>query len=71
MILGLQKQLKDDGLEVSLVKLCRWFEVPRRTVYYTPTEAQPKLQERFVMPIKAMIEETPHSAIARWRTCWA
>ncbi len=27
MILGLQQQLKDDGLEVSLVKLCRWFEV--------------------------------------------
>jgi len=59
MILGLQQQLKDDGLEVSLVKLCRWFEVPRRTVYYTPTKAQPKLQERFVTPIKAMIEENP------------
>jgi hypothetical protein len=27
MILGLQQQLKDDGLEVSLVRLCRWFEV--------------------------------------------
>jgi len=59
MILGLQQQLKDDGFEVSLVKLCRWFEVPRRTVYYTPTKAQPKLQERFVTPIKAMIEENP------------
>ena len=59
MILGLQQQLKDDGLEVSLVKMCRWFEVPRRTVYYTPTKAQPKLQERFVTPIKAMIEENP------------
>ena len=45
MILGLQQQLKDDGLEVSLVKLCRWFEVPKRTVYYTPIKAQPKLQE--------------------------
>jgi len=59
MILGLQQQLKDDGLEVSLVKLCRWFEVPRRAVYYAPTKAQPKLQERFVTPIKAMIEENP------------
>ena len=59
MILGLQQQLKDDGLEVSLVKLSRWFEVPRRTVYYAPTKAQPKLQERFVTPIKAMIEENP------------
>jgi len=59
MILGLQQQLKDDGLEVSLDKLCRWPEVPRRTVYYAPTKAQPKLQERFVTPIKAMIEENP------------
>ena len=59
MILGLQQQLKYDGFEVSLVKLCRWFEVPRRTVYYAPTKAQPKLQERFVTPIKAMIEENP------------
>ena len=59
MILGLQQQLKDDGAEVSLVKLCRWFEVPRRTVFYTPAKAQPKLQDRFVTPIKAMIEENP------------
>ena len=33
MILGLQQQLKDDGLEISLVKVCRWFEGPRRTFY--------------------------------------
>ena len=57
MILGLQRQLKDDGAEVSLVKLCHWFEVPGRTVYYTPTKAQPKLLDRLVTPIKAMIEE--------------
>jgi putative transposase len=59
MILGLQQGLKDDGIVVSLVKLCRWFDVPRRTVYYRPTKAAPKTQARFVEPIKAMIEENP------------
>jgi len=44
---------------VPVAKLCRWFDVPRRTVYYRPTKAVPKLQERFVVPIKQMIEEEP------------
>ena len=59
MILGLQQGLKEDGVEVSLVKLCEWFGVARRTVYYQATKGQPKLQEQFVRPIKAMIEENP------------
>ena len=59
MILGLQQGLKEDGVEVSLVKLCQWFGVARRTVYYRATKGQPKLQEQFVKPIKAMIEENP------------
>ncbi|WP_304956708.1 helix-turn-helix domain-containing protein [Vogesella sp. XCS3] len=25
-------------------KLCRWFGVPRRTLYYRPQKAAPKLQ---------------------------
>ena len=59
MILGLQQGLKEEGVEVSLVKLCEWFGVARRTVYYRATKGQPKLQEQFVRPIKAMIEEAP------------
>ncbi len=59
MILELQQTLKDDGVMVSLVKLCDWFAVPRRTVYYKPTKGEPKVQEHFVKPIKAMIEENP------------
>lgn len=59
MIMGLQQQLKDGGLEGSLVKLCRWFEEPRRKVVYTPTKAQAKLQEWFVTPIVGMIENIP------------
>lgn len=59
MIEPIRQGLKDDGFEVPISKLCRWLNVPRRTYYYRPTKAQPKLQERFVLPIKAMIEENP------------
>jgi putative transposase len=59
MILGLQQGLKEDGVVVSPVKLCRWFDVPRRTGYRRTTKAAPKTQVRFVEQIKAMIEENP------------
>ncbi len=45
MILGLQQGLKEEGVEVSLVKLCEWFGVALCTVYYRATKGQPKLQE--------------------------
>jgi putative transposase len=47
MILHIQQGLKEDGFTVSMTKLCRWFEVPRRTVYYKPVKSTPKVQERF------------------------
>jgi len=49
--------LAQDGVKVSLVKLCQWFEMPRRTVYYRSAKAEPKVQEHLVKPIKAMIGE--------------
>jgi hypothetical protein len=33
-MVSIQQGLRDDGFEVSMVKLCRWFGVARRTVYY-------------------------------------
>lgn len=59
MIETIRQGLKEDGFDVSISKLCRWFGVPRRTMYYRPVKAPPNLQERFVTPIKAMIEENP------------
>ena len=50
MILSLQQGLAEDGLKVSLVKLCQWFEIPRRTMYYRSTKAAPKVREHFVRP---------------------
>lgn len=57
MIETIRQGLKADGLTVSISKLCRWFGVPRRTVYYRPVKTAAKLQDRFVTPIKQMIEE--------------
>lgn len=51
--------LRQDGIEVSISKLCRWFGVPRRTVYYRPVKQAPRLQSHLVEPVKAMIEEHP------------
>ncbi len=59
MIETIRQGLQADGITVSISKLCRWFDVPRRTVYYRPVKAVPTLQDRFVAPIKAMIEENP------------
>ena len=59
MIETIRQGLKADGFDVSISTLCRWFGVPRRPVYYRPTKAEPKVQERFAEPIKAMIEENP------------
>ena len=59
MILHIQQGLKEDGFTVPMTKLCRWFEVPRRTVYYKPVKSTPKVQERFAEPIKQMIEAEP------------
>ena len=59
MIRTLHEGLLADGIAVSVAKLCTWFGVPRRTVYYKPTKAAPKVDDRFAAPIKAMIEENP------------
>lgn len=59
MMLSLQQDLNSEGVQVSMSQLCRWFEVPRPTVYYKPTKTAPKVQEQLVQPIKSMIEENP------------
>jgi len=59
MILQIQRGLAADGFQVAIAKLCRWFGVPRRTVYYRSVKTPPKVQERFAEPIKEMIEAEP------------
>lgn len=59
MIESVKQGLESEGVSVPMTKLCRWFEMPRRTLYYKPTKAAPKVQERFEAPIKAMIDQDP------------
>lgn len=55
MIQSIHQGLLAEGIKVPLTKLCAWFGVPRRTVYYRPTKAAPKVDPRFAEPII-----TPH-----------
>jgi len=51
--------MADDGYQVSISQLCRWFSVPRRTVYYRPRRSPPKVNSALAERIKALIEEEP------------
>ncbi|WP_420004406.1 hypothetical protein [Arenibacterium sp. LLYu02] len=59
LICRIQQGLLAEGIEVSVAKLCAWFGIPRRTVYYKPVQAAPKVDPRFSEPIKKMIEVEP------------
>lgn len=59
MIETIRQGLQAEGITVSIAKRCRWFGVPRRTVYYKPVKSAPKVDPKFATPIKAMIEESP------------
>ena len=59
MILRVRQGLVAEGVDVTLSQLCRWFGVPRRTMYYRSVKSAPKLNSTYVEPIKAMIEESP------------
>lgn len=55
----IQQGLREDGFVVSMVKLCRWFGMPRRTVYYRPVKSPPTVKSELAEPIKALIEQEP------------
>lgn len=59
MIETIRQGLAQEGFNVSISKICQWFAVPRRTVYYKPVKGEPKVQDRFAEPIKALITEEP------------
>ena len=46
----IQQGPREDGFEVSMVKLCRWFGVARRSVYYRPTKASPTVKSELAVP---------------------
>lgn len=58
-MVSIQQGLLADGFRVSMSQLCRWFDQPRRTVYYRPPKAPPKVKQELAEPIKALIEPEP------------
>ena len=58
-MVAIKQGLQDEGFEVSMVKLCRWFGVARRRVYYRPTKAPALVDTALAAPIQALIEEDP------------
>ncbi len=54
MIRRLHEGLLADGFAVPLSKLCTWFDVPRRTIYYKSVRSPPKIDPTFEGPIKAI-----------------
>lgn len=59
MLEAIQQGLKADGFEVPITKLCSWFGVAQRSVYYKPSQAALRVDPAFAEPIKALIEEEP------------
>jgi len=43
VIKTIRQGLEEDGFKVSISKLCQWFDLPRRTLYYKPVKATPKI----------------------------
>lgn len=55
----IQQGLREEGVEVSMARLCRWFSVPRRSMYYRSRKSPAKVRPELAEPIKALIEKEP------------
>ncbi|AEQ95888.1 integrase [Xanthomonas oryzae] len=58
-MLSVQQGMKQEGVSVPMTKLCQWFGVARRTMYYTPTRSPAKVKPELAEPIKELIEAQP------------
>jgi len=55
----IRQGLKKDGFDVAGSKTCAWFGIARRSAYYKPVNAEPKVQECFAEPVRKIILEEP------------
>jgi putative transposase len=52
--------MRAEGKEVSIAKLCRWFDVPRSTFYYEPKTRKPApIDAGLAVVIRTIIDENP------------
>src|SRR5581483_8420041 len=65
-LLTLQSEMRAEGKEISITKLCRWFGVPRSSFYYEPeTPGEPAIDEELVETIRGVIEAEPAFGLRR------
>ena len=54
-----QSEMEAEGYKVSITQLSRWFNIPRRTLYYRPKARRAKLDEKKVARVKEKMEAFP------------
>ena len=54
-----RSEMIQEGYAVSITQLSRWFDIPRRTLYYKPKQREPKIDEEKVRRIKEKMEAFP------------
>lgn len=60
MIKQIMSEMAADGDKVTIVQACRWAGISRRSYYYQPTKAQPKVNEHLAARVKRVINDLPY-----------
>ena len=58
-MLSVQQGLKEGCIAVSTTKLCPWFGMARRTVYYRASRKPAPIRPELAGPIKELVEKVP------------
>ena len=74
LIWRLHEQFTADGIHVSISRLCAWFGVARRSVYYRPQRKQPVVKEYYAGPVlvkprRTLLSENFHTPMDSFH-CW-
>jgi putative transposase len=63
---AVRNELFEQGIEVSLVRLCTWLGIPRSSAYYQPRQRSPRrLDQALVAAIRRIIDRFPTFGIRR------
>jgi putative transposase len=58
-VMQVQSEMRVEGYKVSITQLSRWFNIPRRTLYYKPKVRKPKIDPVRVKQVKEKMEAFP------------
>jgi len=52
-----QSEMREEGYKVGITQLSRWFDIPRRTLYYRPKNRERKIDPAKEQKVKEMMEK--------------